>query len=60
VEVRIKPEDLEEFIRARTGIECLAHNCVKEFACLKAITVDDVLNAADSLLGKIEALSLEK
>jgi len=31
-------------------IECLAHNCVKEFACLKAITVDDVLNAADSIL----------
>jgi len=35
-------------------IECLAHNCEKEFACLKAITVDDVLNAADSLLEKIE------
>ena len=30
-------------------IECLAHNCTKEFACLKAITVDDVVNAADSL-----------
>jgi len=31
-------------------IECLAHNCVKEFACLKAITVDDVVSAADSIL----------
>lgn len=31
-------------------IECLAHNCVKDFACLKAITVDDVLNAADAIL----------
>lgn len=31
-------------------IECLAHNCVKSFACLKAITVDDVMNAADSVL----------
>ena len=34
-------------------IECLAHNCVKEFACLKAITVDDVIKAADSILGLI-------
>jgi len=31
-------------------IECLAHNCVKEFACLKAITTEDVLNAAESIL----------
>lgn len=31
-------------------IECLAHNCIKEFACLKAITVDDVVSAADSIL----------
>ena len=30
-------------------IECLAHNCVKDFACLKAITVDDVLKAVDSI-----------
>ncbi|MDP3732673.1 MAG: lipopolysaccharide heptosyltransferase II [Candidatus Omnitrophota bacterium] len=30
-------------------IECLAHNCVKEFACLKAITVDDVVKAAESM-----------
>lgn len=33
-------------------IECLAHNCVKEFACLKAITVDDVLKAADRVMSK--------
>ncbi|MFH0762820.1 MAG: lipopolysaccharide heptosyltransferase II [Candidatus Omnitrophota bacterium] len=31
-------------------IECLAHNCVREFACLKAITVDDVLHAAELIL----------
>jgi ADP-heptose:LPS heptosyltransferase len=27
-------------------IECLAHNCIKGFACLKAITVEEVLEAA--------------
>ncbi|MBL7151183.1 MAG: lipopolysaccharide heptosyltransferase II [Candidatus Omnitrophica bacterium] len=31
-------------------IECLAHNCVREFTCLKAITVDDVLQAAELIL----------
>lgn len=31
-------------------VECLAHNCIKGFACLKAITVDDVLKAADAIL----------
>jgi heptosyltransferase-2 len=31
-------------------IECLAHNCTKGFACLKAISVDDVLTAADEIL----------
>ncbi|MGD0336649.1 MAG: lipopolysaccharide heptosyltransferase II [Candidatus Omnitrophota bacterium] len=31
-------------------IECLAHNCIKEFACLKAISVDDVVSAADEIL----------
>jgi len=30
-------------------IECLAHNCVKDFVCLKAITVDDVVEVVDSL-----------
>ncbi|MBU0502794.1 MAG: lipopolysaccharide heptosyltransferase II [Candidatus Omnitrophota bacterium] len=32
-------------------IECLAHNCVKGFLCLKAITVEDVIRAAESILG---------
>ncbi|MGA2774507.1 MAG: lipopolysaccharide heptosyltransferase II [Candidatus Omnitrophota bacterium] len=31
-------------------IECLAHNCQKGFACLKAITVEEVVSAAESLL----------
>jgi len=31
-------------------LQCLAHNCIKEFACLKAITVDDVVFAAESIL----------
>ena len=30
--------------------ECLAHNCQKGFACLKATTVEDVLLAAESIL----------
>jgi len=30
--------------------ECLAHNCQKQFACLKAISVDEVLSAARKLL----------
>lgn len=29
---------------------CLAHNCQKDFACLKSTTVDDVLSAAESIL----------
>jgi heptosyltransferase-2 len=31
-------------------IECLAHNCQKQFACLKAITVEDVVSTADEIL----------
>jgi len=31
-------------------IECLAHNCIKGFACLKAITVEEVLEVADPIL----------
>lgn len=34
-------------------IECLAHNCKINFKCLDAITVEDVLNAADALLKKV-------
>ena len=28
-------------------LECLAHNCKRDFACLKAISVEDVLNTVD-------------
>ncbi len=31
-------------------IECLAHNCKKEFACLKAVSIEDVIEAADAIL----------
>ena len=31
---------------------CLAHNCKKGFKCLEAVTVEDVLAAADKILGK--------
>jgi heptosyltransferase-2 len=31
-------------------IKCLAHNCIKGFICLKSITVEDCLSAADSIL----------
>jgi len=31
-------------------IGCLAHNCKKNFACLEAVTVDEVLDAAKRLL----------
>jgi heptosyltransferase-2 len=31
-------------------IQCLAHNCKKEFSCLRAISVDDVVLAAESVL----------
>ena len=41
----------DRYIHRKVGcIECLAHNCVKGFACLKAITVDDVVAAAKELL----------
>ncbi len=31
-------------------IECLAHNCKRQFACLKAISVSDVVSCADAIL----------
>ncbi len=31
-------------------VQCLAHNCKKEFVCLRAISVEDVLSAAESML----------
>jgi len=41
----------DKFLHKEVGcIECLAHNCKKEFACLKAITVDDVVAAAEAIL----------
>jgi heptosyltransferase-2 len=41
----------DRFLHKDVGcIECLAHNCVKEMTCIKSITVDDVLKAADSIL----------
>lgn len=33
-------------------LECLAHSCVKEFACLKAISVEDVVKAAETMLNE--------
>ena len=33
---------------------CLAHNCKIDFACLKAITADDVVRAAEKILGNTE------
>jgi len=34
------------------GDKCLAHNCQKNFACLNAITVDEVYEAAEKLLAR--------
>lgn len=31
-------------------IECRAHNCIRRFACLKAVSTNDVLDIADSIL----------
>jgi ADP-heptose:LPS heptosyltransferase len=32
---------------------CLAHNCKKGFKCLEAVTVDEVIAAAEKILGNI-------
>jgi len=41
----------DKFLHKSVGcITCLAHNCKKDFACLKAISVDDVLKVADEIL----------
>lgn len=43
----------DKFLHGTVGcIECLAHNCKKGFACLRAISVEDVLQAADEILNK--------
>ncbi len=45
--------DRAEVLHKEVGcIECLAHNCIKEFACLKAITIDDALKAVDTVMSK--------
>lgn len=31
-------------------VQCLAHNCKKEFLCLKAVSADDVMDASDVIL----------
>ncbi len=33
-------------------IECLAHNCIKDFECLKSIDAAEVISAADGILKK--------
>jgi heptosyltransferase-2 len=39
------------FLHKEVGcIECLAHNCKREFACLKAISVQDVISAVGRVL----------
>jgi len=41
----------DKFLHKDVGcIECLAHNCKKEFTCLKAISVNDVLKAVEEIL----------
>ena len=41
----------DKVLHKDTGcIECLAHNCRRGFACLKAISVEDVISCADSIL----------
>lgn len=41
----------DKFLHKDIGcIECLAHNCVKRFRCLDAISVDDVVKVAEEVL----------
>jgi len=41
----------DRFLHKNVGCaECLAHNCKKDFACLKEITVEDVVTAAEEIL----------
>jgi ADP-heptose:LPS heptosyltransferase len=41
----------DKFLHGSAGcIECLAHNCRKEFACLNSITVEQVVSCAASIL----------
>jgi len=44
----------DKYLHKEAGcVECLAHNCKKEFACLKAVTVEDVLKAANEILANV-------
>lgn len=40
----------DKILHKAVCMECLAHNCEKEFACLKSISVEDVTDAADLIL----------
>jgi len=40
----------DKVLHKASCLECLAHNCRKEFACLKAISVEDVISCADAIL----------
>ncbi|MCX5697415.1 MAG: lipopolysaccharide heptosyltransferase II [Candidatus Omnitrophica bacterium] len=41
----------DRFLHKPVGcIECLAHNCVREFKCMQAISTQDVLNVAEEIL----------
>jgi len=41
----------DKYLHKEVGcVQCLAHNCQKEFACLKAIKTEDVLIAAEEIL----------
>ena len=41
----------DKYLHKNIGcIQCLAHDCKKDFACLKAISVEDVVLAAESIL----------
>ena len=35
-------------------LECLAHDCDKNFKCLEAVTVDEVLAASDKILRNVK------
>lgn len=52
--IRWKPVGKDDvFLHRDVGcIECLAHNCNKDFLCLKAISVDEVFEAAEKILVK--------
>jgi len=43
---------MDKILHRDVGCEvCLAHNCEKDFACLKAITPEDVIKSSEEILG---------